>query len=92
MNTGDKNIKGRIIFKGPKGGLYVMGPSGTKIRTFTKATAAAAPRVATPPTRSVLNLAKEHMNTLKTAVARKAYVRSRSSNMTESIWVALSSY
>ena len=92
MNTGDKNIKGRIIFKGPKGGLYVMGPSGTKIRTFTKATAAAAPRVVTPPTRSALNNAMAHMNTLKTAVARKAYVRFRSSNMTESNWVALSSY
>ena len=92
MNTGDKNIKGRIIFKGPKGGLYVIGPSGTKLRTFTKATAAAAPRVATPPTRSALNLAKEHMNTLKTAVARKAYVRLRSTNMTERNWVALSSY
>ena len=89
MNTGDKNTKGRAILKGPKGGLYVIGPSGTKIRTFIKATA---PRVATPPTLSVLNLAKAHMNTLKTAVARKAYVRSRSSNMTERNWVALSLY
>jgi hypothetical protein len=86
MNTGDKNTKGRIIFKGPKGGLYVMGPSGAKLRTFTKATAAP------PPTRSALNLAKEHMNTLKTAVARKAYVRTRSTNMSERNWVALSSY
>ena len=86
MNTGDKNTKGRAILKGPKGGLYVIGPSGTKLRTFTKATAAA------PPAPSVLNLAKAHMNTLKTAVARKAYVRSRATNMTESNWVALGRY
>jgi hypothetical protein len=89
MNTGDKNTKGRAILKGPKGGLYVVGPTGTKLRTFTKATA---PRVATPPTRSVLNNAKAHMNTLKTAVARKAYVRTRATNMTESNWVALGRY
>jgi hypothetical protein len=43
MNTGDRNIKGRPILKGPKGGLYVMGPSGTKLRTFIKATVAAPP-------------------------------------------------
>ena len=85
MNTGDKNTKGRAILKGPKSGLYVVGPTGTKLRTFTKATAA-------PPTPSVLNLAKAHMNTLKTAVARKAYVRSRASNMTERNWVALGLY
>jgi hypothetical protein len=50
MNTGDKNTKGRVIFKGPKGGLYVVGPSGAKIRTFTKAPAAAPapPRVVAP--------------------------------------------
>ena len=87
MNTGDKNIKGRAILKGPKGGLYVLGPSGTKLRTFTKA-----PRVATPPAPSELNLAKAHMNTLKTAVARKAYVRTRSTNMSAPNWVALGRY
>jgi hypothetical protein len=93
MNTGDKNIKGRAILKGPKGGLYVLGPSGAKYRDFTKATAAAAPvMVPPPPTPSVLNIAKAHMNTLKTAVARKAYVRSRASNMTERNWVALGLY
>jgi hypothetical protein len=45
MNTGDKNTKGRAILKGPKGGLYVLGPSGTKVRTFTKAPSAPPPRV-----------------------------------------------
>lgn len=50
MNTGDKNTKGRSILKGPRGGLYVIGPSGKKLSTFTKATVvAAAPRVVTPP-------------------------------------------
>ena len=83
MNTGDKNTKGRAILKGPKGGLYVVGPTGTKLRTFTKATA---------PVRTVLNNAKAHMNTLKTAVARKAYVRTRATNMTERNWVALGRY
>jgi hypothetical protein len=92
MNTGDKNTKGRAILKGPRGGLYVVGPTGTKLRTFTKATAPAAPRVATPPTRSALNNAKAHMNTLKTAVARKAYVRSRAGNMNGPSWTELGRY
>ena len=83
MNTGDKNTKGRTILKGPKGGLYVVGPTGTKLRTFTKATAAAP---------SALNLAKAHMNTLKTAVARKAYVRSRAANMNGPNWTELGRY
>ena len=43
MNTGDKNIKGRSILKGPRGGLYVIGPSGAKLSTFTRATVAAPP-------------------------------------------------
>jgi len=43
MNTGDKNTKGRAILKGPRGGLYVIGPSGAKISTFKKATVAALP-------------------------------------------------
>jgi hypothetical protein len=40
----------------------------------------------------VLNLAKAHMNTLKTAVARKAYVRLRSTNMNDRNWALLNSY
>jgi hypothetical protein len=86
MNTGDRNIKGRPILKGPRGGLYVIGPSGAKYRDFTKATAPA------PPAPSVLNLAKAHMNTLKTAVARKAYVRTRATNMSVPNWVELGRY
>lgn len=40
MNTGEKNTLGRTIFKGPKGGTYVL--SGTKkVYTFKKAPAAA---------------------------------------------------
>lgn len=41
MNTGKKNTKGRTIFRGPRGGEYVLGPSGTKIRSFKVATGAA---------------------------------------------------
>ena len=48
MNTGDKNIKGRAILKGPRGGLYVIGPSGAKISTFKRATVAAPPSAASP--------------------------------------------
>ena len=40
-NTGNKNTKGRTIYRGPRGGEYVL--NGTKkVRTFTRATAAAA--------------------------------------------------
>jgi len=45
MNTAEKNTLGRTIYKGPRGGLYVLGPTGSKIRTFKKAPAA----VAAPP-------------------------------------------
>lgn len=41
MNTGQKNSKGRTIYRGPRGGEYVLGPSGTKIRKFTRTTGAA---------------------------------------------------
>ena len=36
MNTTEKNTLGRTIYKGPRGGLYVLGPTGSKIRTFKK--------------------------------------------------------
>ena len=49
-NTGNKNTKGRTIFRGPRGGEYVL--NGTrKIRTFTRATAPSAPAAA--PTAAV---------------------------------------
>ena len=37
-----KNTKGRTILRGPRGGEYVLGPTGQKIRSFTRATAAPA--------------------------------------------------
>ena len=43
MNTAEKNTLGRTIYKGPRGGLYVLGPTGSKIRTFKKAPAAVPP-------------------------------------------------
>lgn len=43
MNTGTKNTKGRTIFRGPRGGEYVLGPGGTKIRSFKVGEIAAAP-------------------------------------------------
>lgn len=37
MNTGEKNTKGRVIYKGPRGGLYVLTPGGSRVTKFTKA-------------------------------------------------------
>ena len=48
MNTGQKNTHGRVIYRGPRGGEYVLGPAGRKIRSFTKAPGAAAPVVPAP--------------------------------------------
>ena len=48
MNTGQKNTHGRVIYRGPRGGEYVLGPAGRKIRSFTRAPAAAAPVAPAP--------------------------------------------
>ena len=90
MNTGQKNTKGRTIYRGPRGGEYVLGPAGSKIRSFKKVSgAAAAPAPAAP---SALNNAKAHMNTLKTMKARKAYHKTRALNMEVANWTALGKY
>jgi hypothetical protein len=88
MNTGQRNTQGRVIFRGPRGGEYVLGAGGRKIRTFTRAPAAAA----APAESSALTAAKAHMNTLTTMKARKAYLRSRAVNMTNANWKALGEY
>jgi hypothetical protein len=87
MNTGQRNTQGRVIFRGPRGGEYVLAADGRKIRTFRRATAAAAPAES-----SALTNAKAHMNTLTTMKARKAYLRTRSVNMTNANWKALGEY
>jgi hypothetical protein len=52
-NTGNKNTKGRTIYRGPRGGEYVL--NGTKkIRSFTRATAAAAVPVVAAPAATAL--------------------------------------
>lgn len=43
MNTGEKNTKGRIIYKGPRGGLYVLTASGSKMSKFVRAAATVVP-------------------------------------------------
>ena len=48
-NTGRKNTKGRIIFRGPRGGEYVLGAGGRVIRSFTPAAAAAPVAAAAAP-------------------------------------------
>jgi hypothetical protein len=84
MNTGQRNSQGRVIFRGPRGGEYVLGADGRKIRTFRRATAAVVS--------SALANAKAHMNTIKTMKARKAYLRSRAVNMSNANWKALGEY
>ena len=49
MNTGQRNTSGRVIYRGPRGGEYVLGSGGRKIRSFTRATAPAAAPVAAAP-------------------------------------------
>ena len=88
MNTGHTNSQGRTIYRGPRGGEFVLGAGGRVIRNFKKAGGAAAPA----PARSALNNAKAHMNTLKTFNNRKAYLRSRAVNMTNANWIELSRY
>ena len=88
MNTGQKNTKGRTIYRGPRGGEYVLGPTGQKLRSFRRVSAAAA----APAAPSALNSAKAHMNTLKTVKERKAYLRSRAGNLTLANWTALNKY
>ena len=83
VNTGAKNTKGRPIFKGPKGGEYVL-VADKKVYKFTKAPVPVGP--------SALNLAKKNLNALKTAKNRKSYVRSRAVNMTNANWKELSTY
>ena len=46
-NTGRKNSQGRTIFRGPRGGEYVLGAGGRVIRSFTRASTPA-PVAATP--------------------------------------------
>ena len=87
MNTGQKNTHGRTIYRGPRGGEYVLGPAGQKIRKIRRAVAPAAPVES-----SALTNAKAHMNTLKTIKARKAYLKTRSVNMTNANWQALGKY
>ena len=84
-NTGNRNTSGRVIYRGPRGGEYVIGAGGRKIRSFTRAPAAAAAP-------SALNRAKAHMNTLKTIKARKDYLRSLAGNLTLANWTALDKY
>jgi hypothetical protein len=84
MNTGQKNSQGRTIYRGPRGGEYVLGPAGQKIRSFSRALVAAAPAVS-----AALTNAKAHMNTLKTMKARKNYLRTRAINMTLENWKVL---
>jgi hypothetical protein len=86
MNTGDKNTKGRAILKGPRGGLYVIGPSGAKLSTFTKAAPAA------PAHSPTLAAAIAHITTLKTTKARLEYARSRANNFSMGNIYTLSKY
>lgn len=83
-NTGHRNTLGRVIYRGPRGGEYVLGPGGRKIRSFTRAPAAAAAPVAAPPpptaaeTRTAARLAAKLARFMKlsnsTYISKNGYV------------------
>ena len=54
MNTGHTNAQGRTIYRGPRGGEYVLGPGGRKIRSFPRVPAAAAAAPAPAGNRNIL--------------------------------------
>ena len=54
MNTGHHNLYGRTIYRGPRGGEYVLGFGGRKIRRFPRVPAAAAPAAAPAGNRNIL--------------------------------------
>lgn len=58
MNTGQRNTQGRAIFRGPRGGEYVIGPGGKKIRSFKRVSEAAAPSApaSSPPHKKVAKM------------------------------------
>ena len=41
--TGKKDALGRMIFRGPKGGIFVRGPSGKKVKPATGSSRARSP-------------------------------------------------
>jgi len=88
MNTGQKNTKGRTIYRGPRGGEYVLGPTGQKIRAFKKVSATAP----APVESAALTAAKAHMNTLKTIQARKDYLRTLAVYMSNANWKSMGEY
>lgn len=52
MPTGKKDAKGRMIFRGPKGGLFVRGAKGVKLAPATGTSRARSPmRRAKSPSR-----------------------------------------
>ena len=53
MNTGHTNVYGRTIYRGPRGGEYVLGFDGRKIRSFPRVPAAA-PAAAPAGNRNIL--------------------------------------
>jgi len=72
MNTGEKNTKGRTIYQGPRGGRYVLGPGGSKVRSFTAAPPV--PVVAAPSTPNVPGFSKTsyiNVNNPNTKVYKK---------------------
>lgn len=48
MNTGEKNVKGRTIYRGPRGGMYVVTSGGSKLSKFTRAPPPPAPVPTSP--------------------------------------------
>lgn len=78
MNTGEKNSKGRTIFRGPRGGEYVLGPGGSKIRSFTRATAAAPTAAAAPASPGIPGFTKTRFSAHTFAGNPRVYIKNSS--------------
>jgi len=60
MNSGEKDIYGRIIYLGPRA-RYIIGPSGTKIYKFVKASAPLVPNKRNSAARTIQKAARGHL-------------------------------
>ena len=77
-----KNTKGRVIYKGPKGGEYVLGPGGRKIYKFTRG--AAPPKPMTPPAAAAPSPPKLGMSGVSKKVTNKLHTVIRNIRRRES--------
>lgn len=74
MNTGNRNVYGRTIWRGPRGGEYTINPTtGRQVRKFRRAAAPAAPAGSPPPVKAVAKM----MRIDNKYLSRTGYVKTR---------------